>query len=352
MRNKIKYVLFLFAVFFFFLFIIFIINQTVQVIDLCHSLHPVFGESVKYFLSVVYALTILFSLFHFLLLPKPLKLPAGRNAKGYDDFLIKTWKRLAKNKNLPEHTKNRMISLKKENPEPDVLAQEIRQAEKELAKEANRQIKETSQAIFISTAISQSGSLDSIVVLIGQVKMVWRIAKIYNQRPAISELAKLYANVAATSFAARAIDDLDFAEVIEPVIRSFSGPGLLNFIPVISLLSNSIFNGTTNALLTLRTGIITRKYCSLFAHLETREKYRDVNALKKYIKTSSIRESGKLLGSVIVTPSQTVFNIVLNGLKKSKNFSRKVLDELGRITQEMVARIVDVFKKGPATPTH
>lgn len=350
MRNKIKYLLFLSGIFFFFLFIIFIINQTVQVVNLSHSLHPVFGESVKYFLLFVYALIILFSLYNFLLLPKPLKLPAGRSAKDYNDFLLKTWKRLAKNKNLPEHVRNRMIILKKENPEPEVLAQEIRQAEKELAKEANRQIKETSQAIFISTAISQSGSLDSIVVLIGQVKMVWRIAKIYNQRPAISELAKLYANVAATSFAARAIEDLDFAEIVEPVIRSFSGPGLLNFIPVISILSNSIFNGTTNSLLTLRTGIITRKYCSLFAHLEIREKYRDVKALKKYIKTSSIRESGKLLGSVIVTPSQTVFNIMLNGLKKSKNFSEKVLDDIGRITKEMIARIVDVFKKRPPRP--
>jgi len=158
MRTKIKYMLILFGIFFFFLFIIFIINQTVQVIALCHSLHPVFGESVKYFLLFVYALVILFSLYHFFLLPKPLKLPAGRNARDYDEFLIKTWKRLAKNKNVPEHIRNRMISLKNENPEVEVLAQEIRQAEKELAKEANRQIKETSQAIFISTAISQSGS--------------------------------------------------------------------------------------------------------------------------------------------------------------------------------------------------
>jgi hypothetical protein len=345
MRKKIKYLVLLFGVAAFFLFVIFVINQTVQVVNLCHSMHPVFGKSVKYFLLAVYALLLLFSLYNFLLLPRPLKLPAGRNAKGYDEFLKKTRYRLAKNKNLPEHVRNRMISLQKKNPEPQVQAQEIRLAEKELAQKANGQIKETSQAIFISTAISQSGSLDSIVVLTGQIKMVWRIAKIYNQRPALSELAKLYANVAATSFAARAIEDLDFAEIIEPVIRSFSGPGLLNFIPVISILSNSIFNGTTNALLTLRTGIIARKYCSLFAHLETREKYRDVKELKKHIKTSSIRESGKLLGNVIVTPSQTVFNLMMNGLKKSKNFSDKVLDEMNRITKEMISRIIDVFKK-------
>jgi len=345
MKKKIKYLLLLFGVALFFLFIIFVINQTAQIVNLCRSLHPVFGEIVKYFLLSVYALLALFSLYHFLRLPGALELPDGRNTKDYYEFLIKTWKRMAKNKYLAGCLRNKSITIKGKEADADLLADEIRQAEKELDKLANREIKETAQAVFVSTAISQSGSLDSMVVLIGQVKMVWRIAKIYNQRPALADLTKLYANVAATSFAARAIEDLDFAEVIEPVIRSFSGPGLLNFIPIISILSNSIFNGTTNALLTLRTGIIARKYCSLFAHFEVREKYRDAKDLKKHIKTSSIREAGKVLGSVIVTPSQTVFNIMLSGLKKSKNFSEKMIDEIGRITKEMMSRIVDVFKR-------
>ena len=345
MRKKIKYVLLLFGVALFFLFIIFVINQTVQIVNLCRSLHPFFGEIVKYLLLSVYALLVLFSLYHFLRLPRALELPDGRNTRDYSEFLIKTWRRLAKNRCLAGYLKNKRIMTNNKEADAVALAEDIRQAEKELAKLANREIKETAQAVFVSTAISQSGSLDSIVVLIGQVKMVWRIATIYNQRPALSDLTKLYANVAATSFAARAIEVLDFAEVIEPVIRSFSGPGLLNFIPIISILSNSIFNGTTNALLTLRTGIIARKYCSLFAHFEVRQKYRDAKELKKHIKTSAIREAGKVLGSVIVTPSQTVFNIMLNGLKKSKNFSEKMIDEIGRISKEMISRIVDVFKR-------
>ena len=91
-----------------------------------------------------------------------------------------------------------------------VLESKIKQAEDQLDKKANQEIKTTAQTIFVSTAISQSGSLDSFVVLFGQVKMIWRIAKIYNQRPALRELVKLYANVAVTSFAAKAIEDIDF----------------------------------------------------------------------------------------------------------------------------------------------
>jgi translation elongation factor EF-1beta len=242
-----------------------------------------------------------------------------------------------------------MIDIKIDPKEPGIdlaaLEDKIKQAEIQLDKQANREIKTTAQTIFVSTAISQSGSLDSLVVLLGQVKMIWRIANIYNQRPALREMIKLYANVAVTSFAARAIEELDFAEIIEPVTRSFGSVGFLNLVPVISIISNSIFSGATNALLTLRTGIITRKYCSLFCYFETREKYRDENELKKYIKTSAIREAGKQLGSVIVTPSQTVLKVLLNGLKKSKDFSGKMVDEMGKAAREMINRIVDFFKR-------
>jgi translation elongation factor EF-1beta len=328
-----------------FLFIIFVINQTVQIINLAHSIHPIFGDIVKYFLIVIYAFLIIISVYQLLHLPKPLKLPDGKDSNDYKEFLFKISNRLVKNKNLPSY----MIDIKIDPKEPGIdlaaLEDKIKQAEIQLDKQANREIKTTAQTIFVSTAISQSGSLDSLVVLLGQVKMIWRIANIYNQRPALREMIKLYANVAVTSFAARAIEELDFAEIIEPVTRSFGSVGFLNLVPVISIISNSIFSGATNALLTLRTGIITRKYCSLFCYFETREKYRDENELKKYIKTSAIREAGKQLGSVIVTPSQTVLKVLLNGLKKSKDFSGKMVDEMGKAAREMINRIVDFFKR-------
>jgi hypothetical protein len=345
MRKQLKRLLVFVSFAIIVLFIIFIINQTVQIVQLAHSLHPVFGEVVKYFLIVIYALLVIFCFYQFMHLPKPLKLPEGKDSKHYKNFLFKIRNRLIKNKNLPLHLKEININPKEPGADLKALEQNIKEAEEELDKQANQEIKTTAQTIFISTAVSQSGSLDSFVVLFGQIKMIWRIAGIYNQRPALREMVKLYANVAVTSFTAKAVEELDFAEIIEPVIKSFGRAGFLNFVPVISIVSNSIFSGATNALLTLRTGIITRKYCSLFSHFEAREKYKDEKELKRFIKLSAIREAGKQLGSVIVTPSQTVLKMVLNGLKKSKDFSGKVVEEMGKVTKEMVTRIADFFKR-------
>jgi len=347
MTKRFKQVLLILSAGIIFLFIIFLINQTVQIINLAHSIHPIFGEIVTYFLIAIYALLIMVSVYQLLHLPKPLKMPDpdGRNSKDYREFLFKIRERLLKNKNLSSHLLDMDINPKEPGIDLAALEDKIKQAENRLDKQANQEIKTTAQTIFVSTAISQSGSLDSFVVLLGQVKMIWRIANIYNQRPALREMIKLYANVAVTSFAARAIEELDFAEIIEPVTRSFGSVGFLNLVPVISIISNSIFSGATNALLTLRTGIITRKYCSLFCYFETRKTYRDEKELKKYIKTSAIREAGKQLGSVIVTPSQTVLKMVLNTLKKSKDFSEKMVEEMGKVTKDIINRMVDFLKR-------
>jgi len=346
MTKRFRQVVLIVSVGIIFLFVIFMINQTVQVIHLAYSVHPLFGEMVKYLLITVFGLLTVVLGYRFMRLPKPLRLPHGKSDDDYRVFLFKVRDRLIKNKNLPAFLKDGLLEEKKEG-EPGLAALEvkIRDAEKELGKQADHEIKGTAQTIFLSTAVSQSGSLDSFVVLFGQLKMVWRIARIYNQRPAFREMVKLYANVAVTSFTARAVDDLDFASVIEPVIKSFGRVGVLNFVPVISIVSNSIFSGATNALLTLRTGIITRKYCGLFSYFEVRETHPGEKELKGYIKTSAMREAGKLLGTVIVTPSQTVLKMVMDGLRKSKDFSGRVMEEMGKATKDMFGRMMDMFKR-------
>ncbi len=329
-----------------FLFVIFLVNQTVQVVHLCYSLHPVFGTVMKYLLLAIYAGLIVATLYYFSVLPRPLQVPADKDSENYRLFLLSLTDRLRRNKHLAQETRDTLPPLKDPEPNLETLEKAIEEAEKELDKKADKEVRTTAQAIFISTAVSQSGALDSIVVLVGQVKMIWRLARIYHQRPSLREITKLYGNVAASSIAARAVDDLDFAEIIEPVIRNFGSVGVLNLIPIISIVSNSLFCGTTNALLTLRTGIITRKYCSLFSHFEAKQTYKDEKELKRHIKTSAIKESGKVLGSVVITPSQTVINMVLGGLKKSKDFSGKVINDVGKASKDVFGRIVDFFKPG------
>jgi uncharacterized membrane protein YcjF (UPF0283 family) len=349
MRRKLKQLVVILCLVFIFLFIIFLINQTVQLVNLCDSIHPLFGEIVKYVLIGLHALLIIFSFYYLVRLPKPLKWPEQDNPTEYKEFLLKIRERLIKNKNLPSSVVEKHLGSGSKDIEPNVqaLEQGIREAEKELDKLANKEIKTTAQTVFVSTAISQSGSLDGIVVLMGQTRMVWRIAGIYNQRPALREMIKLYANVAGTSLAARAIEDVDAAEILEPMISSFSGVAVINIVPLISILTNSIFSGTANALLTLRTGIITRKYCGLFSYFESKRKYEKEGEiqLRKFIRVSAIREAGKLLGEVILEPSKQVFSALLGTLKKVKDIPGKVVEEVGKASKDIITRIGDLFRK-------
>ena len=61
--------------------------------------------------------------------------------------------------------------------------------------ESKNIIKAQATSVFITTAVSQNGSLDSIFVFVSAMKLVWRLSIHYNQRPAISDLVKLYSNV-------------------------------------------------------------------------------------------------------------------------------------------------------------
>ena len=78
----------------------------------------------------------------------------------------------------------------------------IEQAIRRLDDEAERIIRATASQVFLSTAVSQSGRLDTLLVFSMQTRMVWKLAHLYYQRPTVRDLIGLYASVAGTSFVA------------------------------------------------------------------------------------------------------------------------------------------------------
>ena len=67
--------------------------------------------------------------------------------------------------------------------------------------------------------------------------------------------------------------------------------------------------------------------------------------MKKHIRVSAIREAGKLLGNVIMEPSKKVFGILLGTLKKTKDIPAKMLDEMGKISKDIVNWVTAIFKR-------
>jgi hypothetical protein len=181
-------------------------------------------------------------------LPKRLVRPLDETSPEYQAYLRRLEARLSRNRHL-------------KGADPSGIAVALRT----LDAKADEVIKTTASTVFVSTAVSQNGRLDALMVLTAQTRLVWRVAGIYNQRPTIGEFGKLYANVGATLFAASSLEDLDVYQQVEPVINAALGgtvAGMVpGFAPVASLLMNSMFDGTANAYLTLRVGAICKHYC-------------------------------------------------------------------------------------------
>ena len=260
-----------------FFFVLFVVNQTAQVVGLADRVSPAFGTAVLWFLLGLYAALILAASVFFLRLPKPLAPPETEMEPEFSRYLDALRTRLAANPRLKGFDLSDRAGIE------SALAS--------LGRECDVIIRDSAAAVFVSTAISQSGRLDTVFVLTAHVRMVWRIASIYNQRPALRELVRLYANVAATALVAGELDEAEISEQIEPILSSALGAVSLS-VPgmqaAASIVVTSILTGAANAFLTLRVGIIARRWCGSLVVDERRALRRTATA-----------EAARLLGSIV-----------------------------------------------------
>ena len=141
--------------------------------------------------------------------------------------------------------------------------------------------------VFISTALSQNGRLDAILVLMINFRMMKELVRNYGYRPTYGQLIKTYTKVMAAALIADGIEDAQLAEIFPQISRGFLG-----VIPGLGSLSSSILQGTGNAFLTLRVGYITKAYYAMAGQGLSRRELR-VSANRTAIKKLSliIRES-------------------------------------------------------------
>ncbi len=277
-------------------FFLFLVNQTYQVVNLAARLNPLLGQVLLWFLVLLYGLLFLVALLLFFRLPGSLPDPPAEDSPQYSKYFLRLIKRLQKNPYLRE----RSISNRKE----------VESALAELDRLATEDIKQTAKTVFLSTAISQSGRLDGLFVLVMLSRLIWRVAHIYYQRPALRQILQLYANVAGTVFASVQLEDLDVSEQIEPVVGSVMGSTLAQGIPgvgmVTAILTNSLMNGAANAFLTLRVGIIARQYCSPVVKKE-----------KRKIRQLASVEASRLLGAIVVNSAGKITRAIVGSAVKA-----------------------------------
>lgn len=158
-------------------------------------------------------------------------------------------------------------------------------------KELNKIIIRNAKTVMFSTAISQNGKLDMFTVLAVNLKMIKELVLECGFRPSFTNLGKLSVNVLVTALIADGLEDLNFNDLFPA-----STTGFLSDIPLIKPIMSSIMQGISNALLTLRVGLVTRRF--LFSDLK--------EVSKKEIRREALKESIKML-PVIVKESIVVF---------------------------------------------
>lgn len=153
-----------------------------------------------------------------------------------------------------------------------------------IKKEIRKIIVKNAKAVMLSTAISQNSKLDMYSVISLNLKMIKEIVVVSGFRPNMKNMSKLTINVASTALIAEGVESLKIEDVLPTsTINSISNIPLLK--PVLS----SVVSGMTNALMTIRVGLVCRGY------LFTDSKH----ATKAQIRAEAFKDALLLLPQVV-----------------------------------------------------
>jgi Domain of unknown function (DUF697) len=296
-----------------------IVAGLTSLVSLAERIHPVVGQIVFWSVCAGLAILALYGLFAYARMPAALIAPQTDTGPEFDTYINSLRTRLRAN----QRTKNMPL---------DGLP-EIEAALSELSIEADTIVRRTASTVFLSTALLQNGRLDGMIVLFTQIRMVWRIARVYVQRPSPREMLRLYVNVAGTAFVASGLESLDIGQMFAPLATSVV-PALKGAIPGLSgishLLVRCVSNGAANAFLTLRVGEVARRYCALTSapSADGIRKSATADAVKHLGRI--VRENGALVANKVW--DSTVPVLLKSGLAKAEDVKDAARDWFGRIS--------------------
>lgn len=171
-----------------------------------------------------------------------------------------------------------------------------------IKKEINRVIRKNAKTVLVSTAICQSGKLDMYTVISINIKMIKEIVVKCGFRPSYPKLGKLAVRVFSTALIAESLEGLDFSDIFPQSTVNY-----LADVPLVKPIATSLIGGISNALLTLRVGVVTRNYL-----------FSEGKLNKDEIRTRAIKESLKIIPGVIKDAFAYFPNKIIKAFTKNK----------------------------------
>lgn len=168
--------------------------------------------------------------------------------------------------------------------------------DQEISKKINAIINESSTKVLISTAISQNNKFDAATVALVNIRMIMRIVVTCGYHPSYPQLYKLIAKVFRNALIAYTIQSMNVDELIFNGINKLV-KGTLSSLPFVGDLTKSLTQGAANALLTLRIGIITRKY--LYEEFDIQAMMEDPDLTNEQILEEAVVEANSSIDTIL-----------------------------------------------------
>ncbi len=245
-----------------------IVASVMQIGEQLKSIHP-YAPYVFYTLAFILVYVLIIRPVMIILFSPSFSIDTtlDKNPKREYKIYKRVARRILEQEDLPEGMRNNLVESMDD-------AFKLRDAlnnvyNKHMKKKINKVIRQHAKTVMVSTAISQNGRLDFITVVVVNIKMIKEIVVLCGFRPSYRNLAKLVVNVFVTALIAEGLENINLNDVIPT-----STMKMLGEIPLIRPIMSSVIEGVSNALLTLRIGIVTRKYLFDDAPDLTKEKIR------------------------------------------------------------------------------
>lgn len=278
---------------------IIIVACTIDIFNFFYNLHPYAGYSS---LGLIVVLLLIF-----IVRPVALALSTpsftldvvdveNKRAVARQNYhkLKRVAKNLLKSEYVTDENKEKIENAYSNKKELNIVLKEV--YDKDILKRINQIINETATKVLISTAISQNNRFDAATVIILNIRMIMRVVVTCGYHPSYPQLYRLIAKVFRNALIAYTLQALSVNEtILEGINRLVKGA--LNAIPILTEITKSITQGAANALLTLRIGILTRKY--LYEEFDIQAMIEDPDETKELILEEAVVEANSNIDSII-----------------------------------------------------
>lgn len=298
--KKRQYFWFALAIGFILLFILMLLSSVLDVGERLYGLHPYISYGF-YGLVVILVFVLLIRPVYVILIKHTFNIQTSLDEGTNLKLLKQSARRLLSYDFIPEEEKE-AIKLNISNGKALIpVLSKVYQGP--IKKEMSSRMRKHAKTVMVSTAISQNGRLDFITIMHVNLRMIKELVELSGFRPSYQQLAKLSVNVITTALVAEGLENLDISDVLpQSTLNSLSE------IPLIKPILSSVTQGISNALLTLRIGIVTREY------LFTTSKELTKNAIRK----TALLEAASLTPQVVAEGLAIFPNKIFNLFKTKK----------------------------------